>query len=177
MTTNNSWNSANPATVPSGGTGLTTLTTAYGVVCAGTTATGNLQNAGAGTAGQALISGGASALPSWTTVGGLTVWHDQTTTPVTMAAGNAYSANNAGLVTLNVPATAAVGDEFQVQGQGAGGWLVRANTGQVINFGSSPTTSAGSLASTNRYDAVKFVCTVANTTFNVMFAVGNLTVA
>ena len=46
--------SANPtygtAVVAGGGTGLTTLTTAYGVVCAGTTATGALQNAGAGTA-------------------------------------------------------------------------------------------------------------------------------
>ncbi len=104
-------------------------------------------------------------------------WTDQTTTPVSMVARNAYSANNVGLVTLNVPATAAVGDEFQVQGQGAGGWLIRMNTGQVCNFGSSPTTSAGSLASTNRYDAVKIVCVVADTTFNVEFAVGNLTVA
>lgn len=52
-------------TVGGGGTGLTTLTTAYGVVCAGTTATGALQNAGAGTAGQGLVSNGASALPSF----------------------------------------------------------------------------------------------------------------
>jgi len=51
--------------VGGGGTGLTTLTTAYGVVCAGTTATGALQNAGAGTSGQVLVSGGASALPSY----------------------------------------------------------------------------------------------------------------
>lgn len=52
-------------TVPQGGTGLTTLTTAYGVVCAGTTATGSLQNAGVGTSGQYLKSNGASALPSF----------------------------------------------------------------------------------------------------------------
>lgn len=51
--------------VTGGGTGLATLTTAYGVVCAGTTATGALQNAGAGTAGQGLVSNGASALPSF----------------------------------------------------------------------------------------------------------------
>ncbi len=103
-------------------------------------------------------------------------WVDQTTTPVSIVASSKYSANNAGLVTLNMPATAAFGDEFQVQGQGAGGWLLRMNTGQVANLGSSPTTSAGSLASTNRYDAVKLVCTVANTTFNVVSAVGNLTI-
>lgn len=52
-------------TVPQGGTGLTTLTTAYGVVCAGTTATGSLQNAGVGTSGQYLKSNGASSLPSF----------------------------------------------------------------------------------------------------------------
>ena len=53
------------AVVAGGGTGLNTLTTAYGVVCAGTTATGALQNAGAGSAGQILTSNGASALPSF----------------------------------------------------------------------------------------------------------------
>jgi hypothetical protein len=58
------WNGT-PITVPYGGTGLATLGTAYGVVCAGTTATGNLQNAGAGTAGQILTSNGAAALPIW----------------------------------------------------------------------------------------------------------------
>ena len=177
MATNNSWNSANPAGVVSGGTGLATLTTAYGVVCAGTTATGALQNAGAGSAGQIPVSGGASALFTWTTVGGVAVWVDQTTTPVSMVAGRAYSANNAGLVTLNMPATAAFGEEFHVQGQGAGGWIIQMNTGQILNFGSSPTSSAGTIASTNRYDAVKFVCTVANTTFAVLFALGSLTVA
>ena len=56
---------SNPVTVPQGGTGLTTLTTAYGVVCAGTTANGSLQNAGAGTSGQYLKSNGASSLPSF----------------------------------------------------------------------------------------------------------------
>lgn len=55
--------------VAGGGTGLTTLTTAYGVVCAGTTPTGALQNAGAGTASQILTSNGASALPSFLSAG------------------------------------------------------------------------------------------------------------
>lgn len=54
-----------PITVPNGGTGLTT-TTAYGLITGGTTATGNFQNAGTGTSGQIYVSGGASALGSWT---------------------------------------------------------------------------------------------------------------
>lgn len=57
-------------TVAQGGTGVSTLTTAYGVVCAGTTAAGALQNAGAGTSGQYLQSNGASALPSFSTITG-----------------------------------------------------------------------------------------------------------
>jgi hypothetical protein len=52
-------------TVPYGGTGVTTLTTAYGVLAAGTTATGAVQNIGTGTTGQILTSNGTSALPTF----------------------------------------------------------------------------------------------------------------
>lgn len=51
-------------TVPNGGTGVTTRT-AYGVIVGGTTATGAEQTVTPGTAGTALISGGAAALPTW----------------------------------------------------------------------------------------------------------------
>ena len=58
-----------PVPVSQGGTGDTTLTTAYGTLCAGTTATGTVQTVAPGTSGKALVSGGASALPSYTTLG------------------------------------------------------------------------------------------------------------
>ena len=52
-------------TVAQGGTGLST-TTAYGLIAAGTTATGNFQQvSGTGTSGQLLTSNGAGALPTW----------------------------------------------------------------------------------------------------------------
>jgi hypothetical protein len=54
-------------TVSQGGTGITS-TTACGVLCGGTTTTGVLQNAGAGTLNQALISNGTAALPTWETI-------------------------------------------------------------------------------------------------------------
>lgn len=123
-----------------------------------------------------VLSSDTSGTTSWVSNGAAS-WVDQTSTPVSIVAGRSYSANNAGLVTLNMPATAAFGDVFEVAGQGAGGWLLQAAGGQTINLGSSPTSVAGSLASTNRYDAVKLVCTVANTTFNVVSVIGNLTVA
>jgi hypothetical protein len=57
-------------TVPLGGTGNTTFT-AYSIICAGTTATGTFQNVvGVGSTGQALVSNGPSALPTWQSVTG-----------------------------------------------------------------------------------------------------------
>lgn len=51
--------------VAGGGTGLST-TTAYGLIAAGTTSTGNFQQvSGTGTSGQVLTSNGAGALPTW----------------------------------------------------------------------------------------------------------------
>lgn len=54
-------------TVADGGTGVSTMTTAYAPVCAGTTATGALQVASTGlsTSGYVLTSNGASAVPSF----------------------------------------------------------------------------------------------------------------
>lgn len=167
-----------PLSVSQGGTGLITATTPYGVVCAGTTATGAFQVINSlGTAGQVFTSNGAAALPSWQAASGGVTWIDQTTTPVTIVKSNGYFANNAGLVTLNMPATAAVGDTFYISGKGAGGWLLRMNTGQVVNLGSTPSSSAGSLASTNQFDSITVVCQTANTTFNVTSVIGNITVA
>lgn len=55
------------ATVPMGGTGVTS-TTAYAVLCGGTTSTGALQSiASVGTSGQVLTSNGAGALPTFQT--------------------------------------------------------------------------------------------------------------
>jgi hypothetical protein len=56
-----------PLGVPFGGTGLTTLTTANGVICAGVTATGVLQTTGTGTTNQVLMSNG-TALPRFKNV-------------------------------------------------------------------------------------------------------------
>lgn len=56
-----------PVTVPNGGTGRTTSTTAYGLIAAGTTATGAHQTLATGSSGQVLQSGGAAALPTYST--------------------------------------------------------------------------------------------------------------
>lgn len=56
--------------VSSGGTGRATSTTAYGLIAAGTTATGAHQTLSAGLTTEILVGGGASALPVWTAATG-----------------------------------------------------------------------------------------------------------
>lgn len=109
---------------------------------------------------------------------GLT-WNDITSGSATMVPNNGYLADFGTLVTLTLPVTAAQFTVIRVQGNAVGGWLIAQNIGQTINFSSTPTTTGtgGSLASTNQYDAVELICVVANTTWNVMSAVGNLTVS
>jgi len=55
-----------PVNVASGGTGVTSFT-AYGLIAGGTTATGSLQQVTIGSAGTILQSGGAAALPTFST--------------------------------------------------------------------------------------------------------------
>jgi hypothetical protein len=57
-------------TVAQGGTGRATSTTAYGLLAAGTTATGAQQTLAAGATTEILVGGGAAALPVWTTATG-----------------------------------------------------------------------------------------------------------
>ena len=95
-----------------------------------------------------------------------------------LVANYQYMANNgASLVTFALPTVAAFGTEIEVAGFSAGGWTVAQNSGQSINFGAlSTTVTTGSLASTNQNDYVKLLCTVANTTWNVIGSIGNITI-
>ncbi len=109
--------------------------------------------------------------------GGL-VWSEVTGTSASMSVGNGYIVNNAGLVTLTLPATASVGTIVSVVGKGAGGWLIAQNASGVIHFGnqSSTTGIGGSIASVATYDSVELICVVANNEWVVRSSVGNITV-
>lgn len=104
-------------------------------------------------------------------------WNDVAGTTQAAVINNGYIISNASQTTVTLPATAVEGSVFAVQGKGAAGWILQANTGQVIHLGSSATSSAGSLTSTNLWDSVSIVCVTANTTFACTAVVGNLTVA
>lgn len=109
--------------------------------------------------------GGGSPYP-----GGVIAWTDVAGTSQPMAANNGYTANNAATVVLTLPATCGYGKVFRVVGKGTGGWQINQNAGQVIHFGILDSTVGvgGSIASTQQYDAIELLCTVANTDFTVI---------
>lgn len=162
--------SVNSATLVTSAAGVPTMTASMtnGQILIGSTgaipALSTL-TAGAGitignTAGAITISTGGAGY-SWTEVTGLTQ---------AMAANNGYILNNAALVTATLPAVAAVGDTFMVQGKGAGLYRIAQNATQTIHFGNVDTTTGtgGYLEATNQYDSIELVCITANTDFAVL---------
>lgn len=156
---------------------ITSLALTDGQLAIGST--GVDPSAAALTAGTGVsISNGAGSITINALGGGLT-WTVVTGTSQAAAVNNGYIANNAGLVTVTLPATSAVGDSVAVTGiNNATGWKVAQNAGNQIFFGTSSTTggAGGSLASTNTRDTVYLVCMTANATWNVVNTIGNLTV-
>lgn len=99
-----------------------------------------------------------------------------------LAINNGYiNTKPAGLLTMTLPAVAAVGTIIIMQGSAAGvdGWKIAQNALQNIQFGNVSSTigAAGYISSTNDNDSVSLVCTVANTTWNVYMGIGNITIA
>src|SRR5208337_1238735 len=96
------------AVVAGGGTGLTS-TTAYSVLCGGTTTTAALQSvASLGSSGQVLTSNGAAALPTWKNTSSI-VWTDEGTNFAAVAE-NGYFITASAIATL--PASPSQGNEI-----------------------------------------------------------------
>jgi len=168
--------SATTIAVNKGGTGQTTYTD--GQLLIGNT-TGNTLAKATLTAGSGIsVTNGSGSITIAATNGQGITWSEVTGTSQTAAVNNGYITNNAGLVTVTLPSTVALGSIIEIAGKGAGGWKIAQAAGQQIHFGSSTTTSGtgGSLASVNQWDAIRLVCTTANTTFSVLSAQGNITV-
>lgn len=142
--------------------------------------TGNDPTAATLTAGTGVsISNGAGSITINAAGGGLT-WSVVTGTTQSAAVNNGYIANNAGQVTVTLPAVSAVGDCVAVTGiNNATGWKIAQNAGNQIFFGTSSTTAGagGSLTSTQTRDSVFLLCTSANTNWQVLNSIGSITVA
>lgn len=157
-------NSAVLVTTAAGVPGLTGSLTDGQLVIGSTAGTPTPATLTAGTgvsitnsSGSITINAGGGGM-SWTTLAG---------TSQAAAVNNGYISGAAGATTITLPVTAAIGSMVAVEGLGAGGWILTANTGQTIKIGSSTTTSAGSLTSVAASDNVYVTCIVANTTWRV----------
>lgn len=110
---------------------------------------------------------------------GITFWNSVSGTTQAMLINQGYVPQNVSVTTLTLPAVAPFGSEVAVCGNGSGGWIIAQNAGQTIHFGVDNTTTGigGSLASTNQYDAIRLLCTIANTDWVVELGPqGNITV-
>lgn len=191
---NNAINAPLPLSTTQGGLGLASPT-AHGILISEGTSAVNPIVLGAG---QVLI-GTTSGDPSATTLtagigisitsvsGSITIattldtsWTVVAGTSQTMVAETGYITTNASLTTFTLPASATVGQQFNIAGYGTGLWkIVPANGTQQIRFGNTITTaSTGSLTSNAVGDCVGFICVDAtNQIFMVIEPQGNLTVA
>lgn len=127
--------------------------------------------------GSISITGSGSNV-SFNVMGGGLTWVEILGTTQSMAINTGYVASNGSLITATLPVTAAFGSIIELVGKGAGGWIIAQNAGQTIHYGNQSTTTgvAGSLASGQFRDAVRLVCTTANTDFTVLSSIGNQTV-
>lgn len=105
------------------------------------------------------------------------VWSTITTTTQTIVPGSGYVANNAGRITFTLPATAVLGDEVRIIGQGAGGWRIAQVSGQSIVYGdlTSIAGTTGYIESTHGKDCV-IIHALSNNQWQVVSSVGILDV-
>jgi hypothetical protein len=90
-------------------------------------------------------------------------------------------ANKAGLLTVTLPATAAIGDILEITNMNTAlGWKIAQNANQFIRMGALLTTVGvgGSVSSTALGDSLKLVCNVAgaSTGWIAVSSIGNLTI-
>lgn len=159
--------------VADGGTGLS-ATTAYAVLCGGTTATGALQSiASVGTSGQVLVSGGTGTLPSFSstlTNPTITNYTETSATPTVtagavtldLANGTIQKVVTAANTTITLP-SASAGKSLTVIVQYGGTHTITWAGGGTLKWagGTAPTATSSS----GKYDLYVFVCHDSSITF------------
>ena len=180
------------AVVAGGGTGVTTMTTAYAPICGGTTTTGALQVASTGlsTSGFALISNGTSALPSFQTLsaGGvgwvkITTVNASSSASLTITSGITSTYTNYALVYDDVTVSSDGNLEVQLSSDGgssykstnylAGFNRYAWNGGGSGNINSTSAFLIGQTANSSNYhtSGVIFLNNLTNTQYPVCFGV------
>jgi hypothetical protein len=122
----------------------------------------------AGNSGQILIALAGADVGFTSTLG--PSYSSSASTSITATQNTAYITTSGSLATVTLPTTFIVGEQYGVQGQGAGQWTLKAGAGTTIQFLGSATSSGGTLVASSRYDNVRVIGLVANTTWGVMSA-------
>lgn len=163
-----------PVSVANGGTGVNSPSSGQ-LLIGNSSNTYTLAQLTAGS-GVSIVNGDGAITIS--TSGAAFTWNEVTGTSQAMAAANGYIANNAGLVTLTLPATASVGDRVRAVGKGAGLFKIGQNAGQTINYVSSTTTggAGGSLTAIEQFASIEIICTTTDSGWTVISSTGNFTV-
>ena len=91
---------------------------------------------------------------------------------------NGYIGNRGTAITFTLPVLSSVGDIIRITNIGVGLPVLAQNAGQSVNFTGSTTTVGvgGSMTWIGQFGSLDLVCTVANTTWNVLNSTGNYTV-
>jgi len=170
---------ANSAMLVTSSTGVPSLTGSMTngqlvIGSTGATPTPGTLTAGAGIS----ITNGAGSITIAVSGAGFT-WNDVTTPTQTIAIANGYVTDRGAGVTYTLPATAALGDEFEIVGKlGLSTIAQNANQQILISSASSTIGVGGSIAGTNVGDCITLVCITAgaSTVWRASSVVGNWTV-
>jgi len=157
--------------------GITSLPLTNGQLAIGSTGADPVASTLTAGTGMSITNGAGSI--TLNALGGGLSWTVVTGTTQSAVSNNGYIANNAGQVTVTLPATSSVGDMIAVTGiNNATGWKIAQNAGNQIFFGNTNTTAGtgGSLTSTSTRDTVFLLCTSTNANWQVLSSVGNITV-
>ena len=129
-------------------------------------------------AGIGILNGSGTITISALTAG--FAWNEVTsaTNPNSLVKENGYIPKGAPVVTFVLPAAAAQGDCFKIAGYG-NLWTLTQNALQSIRLGNQVSTAGvlGAVTATNIKDCIELVCVTANTEFQIVNSVGNLTFA
>lgn len=144
-------------------------------------ATASLDSLALGDSGEVLTSNGAGSNPSWQATAVLFTW-SAVTVNRSLVVNEGIIANKAGLLTMTLPATAAIGDVIRITGiNTAVGWRIAQNANQQIHMGLFSTTAGagGYIEATQIRDSVELVCVVAGASseYNILSSQGNITIA
>lgn len=143
--------------------------------------TGFLDSLDSGPIGTVLTStGGPGTAPTWqpNSPGGVT-WHIIAINQIA-AENEGYVCNGAGTIEVRLPAVFAAEKVVRVAGMNnATGFRIVQQAGQVIHWDDTHSTTVGLggyIESTDTYDSVELLCTVANTEWIVISSKGNPTI-